>query len=159
MEKPSLRAVTEAFLDGSTISDKVLLSGVTAWCLAIVAAPLLDLTVIYSVFSAICHQYPERSWFLLSQPLAVCIRCTSIYFGFLASLMLRIQPKRGFLRFAVALTAIEFAVAHLVMDVEVVRSLSGMLLGLAAGGFVAQGVRELSGPLGRIARRISFENV
>ncbi len=155
MEKRS----NPVLLGGDTISDRVLLSAVAAWCGAIIAAPLFDSGLLYGLFSSICHQYPERSWFLSGQPLAVCIRCTSIYVGFLVALALRLPPRTGFLRFAVVLTGVEVVVAHMVIDMEVVRSLSGLLLGLSAGGFVAQGVRELVGLLGRISRRDSFENV
>jgi len=150
---------TPALLGGDTISGRVLLSAGAAWCAAIIAAPLFDSGFLYGLFSSICHQYPERSWFLSGQPLAVCIRCTSIYVGFLVALAFELPPRTGFLRFAVALTGVEVVVAHLVIDMEVVRPLSGLLLGLSAAGFVAQGVRELVGLLGRISRRDSFENV
>jgi len=38
--------------------------------------------IIYSAFSSVCHQLPERSFFLFGQKLAVCARCTGMYSGF-----------------------------------------------------------------------------
>jgi uncharacterized membrane protein len=64
-------------------------------CAGIVAAPLLTSSsrplaggATYLLFSQVCHQIPERSFFLHGQPLAVCHRCSGIYFGlFLGSLI------------------------------------------------------------------------
>lgn len=54
---------------------------------AAAAAPLLaaqgriEALVLYAAFSPFCHQYDDRSWHLLGEPLAVCIRCLGVYFG------------------------------------------------------------------------------
>jgi uncharacterized membrane protein len=62
------------------------------WCLLIVSAPYLALAgvislsnFLYYLFSVTCHQLPERSFFLFGYKLAVCSRCTGIYFGALIS--------------------------------------------------------------------------
>lgn len=41
---------------------------------------------LYRGLSSICHQIPERSFRLSGFPLAVCSRCTGIYFGFIVGL-------------------------------------------------------------------------
>lgn len=41
---------------------------------------------LYQLFSSVCHQRPERSFFILGQPLAVCSRCLGFYSGFFLSL-------------------------------------------------------------------------
>jgi uncharacterized membrane protein len=67
------------------------------WCLATVVAPLLtthggDLgrrvaDVLYFGFSRICHQLDSRSMHVFGAKLGVCVRCSSIYFSFLAGLL------------------------------------------------------------------------
>jgi uncharacterized membrane protein len=62
-----------------------------AWgtlCAVVVAAPLLAshschnvASVLYMLFSQICHQIPERSFSLCGYPLPVCHRCCGIYAG------------------------------------------------------------------------------
>src|ERR1043165_9302763 len=61
----------------------------SAWLSLILGAPLLRAhghealaLLAYRVFAALCHQIPERSFYLAGQPLAVCARCFGIYAGF-----------------------------------------------------------------------------
>ena len=83
----------------------IFLSLVAVWCGLIVAAPLLVsyapssgvASQVYSLFSPICHQFDSRSFHLAGEKLGVCIRCSSIYFSFFASLALyplfrRLEP-------------------------------------------------------------------
>jgi|SRR5262245_26726574 len=120
-----------------------LLLGATLWCLSIVGAPMLGLTWVYVFFSSICHQDAARSWHLAGEPLAVCIRCTSIYFAFTVSLWLGLKASVRWLRFAVLLMICEFIFARLVIDVALLRSLSGVLVGLSAAPFVKRAVEEI----------------
>src|SRR5215471_21798892 len=120
-----------------------LLAGATIWCLSIVAAPLLGLSWVYSLFSRICHQDPSRSWHLAGEPLAVCTRCTSIYIGFTASLWLGVKANVQWLRLSILLMLCEFVIARLVLDTAVLRSVSGVLVGLSAAPFVKQGIEEI----------------
>jgi uncharacterized membrane protein len=46
----------------------------------------------YCIFSPVCHQIPERSFFLWGYPLAVCHRCSGIYLGLFLGLFL---PLKG----------------------------------------------------------------
>jgi uncharacterized membrane protein len=121
----------------------ILLIGSLAWCLAIVAAPLPGWHWLYAFFARICHQDPQRSWLLFGRQLPVCIRCASIYFAFTVSLFLGFKPNARWLRAALAIMAAEFILARLVIDAALLRSFSGILVGLTAAPFVKQGVEEL----------------
>lgn len=51
--------------------------GVWAWVAALVLAP----SVLMPAGAVICHQRPERSFFLNGRQLPVCGRCTGLYAG------------------------------------------------------------------------------
>jgi uncharacterized membrane protein len=121
----------------------LLVTASTLWCISIVAAPFLGLSWVYTFFSRICHQDPSRSWHLSGEPLAVCIRCTSIYFAFTASLWLGLEANVRWLRISILLMFCEFVFARLVFDAELLRSLSGVLVGLSAAPFVKQAIEEI----------------
>jgi uncharacterized membrane protein len=64
------------------------------WLMAIYTAPwlvargyVLTGTFVYAIFTPICHQRPERSFYFDGLPLAVCARCLGIYAGFLGGLL------------------------------------------------------------------------
>src|ERR1043165_8331227 len=44
--------------------------------------------VIYRAFAVLCHQRPDRSYFIDGHKLAVCSRCTGLYAGFVFTLLL-----------------------------------------------------------------------
>lgn len=75
---------------------RVLLILAFGWCFLIVVAPLLRASgfspeipnLLYRFFSRVCHQFNDRSLHLGGEKLAVCIRCSSIYFSFLIGLIL-----------------------------------------------------------------------
>ena len=73
----------------------VFLMLVVVWCSCILAAPLLQnfsgpakplASILYRFFARICHQLDERSFHLNGEKWVVCIRCSAIYFSFLAGL-------------------------------------------------------------------------
>jgi uncharacterized membrane protein len=120
-----------------------LLVGATLWCATIIAAPVLGLHFVYDAFSTICHQDPSRSFHLDGSPLPVCIRCASIYFGFLFALILSLRSTPRAVKVAVALTIVEFIVAKTAWDSPWLRSATGLVLGGAIAPFVQQGVAEM----------------
>jgi len=76
---------------------------VALWCAGIFAAPVLQhagftgiANCAYSFFSRICHQNDTRSFHVEGEKFGVCIRCSAIYFGFLAGLLL--LPLSGALK-------------------------------------------------------------
>lgn len=124
-----------------------LLAGSGVWCLSLLIAPVAGLAPVYDLFSMICHQQPDRSWHLFSEPMPVCIRCASIYFAFLFSLVLNLPPNVRWLRVAVIIMAAEFLLARLFIDAAAARAFTGMAFGAAAAPFIEQGIGELSGSL------------
>jgi uncharacterized membrane protein len=121
----------------------VLICGAALWCLAIVAAPFFNIASIYEAFSIICHQQPARSWHIHGEPLAVCIRCASIYFGFFAGLLALRTPNVRWLKIALAVTMAEWLLAQVFLDSSLLRAMSGILLGGIAAPFVRAGVEQM----------------
>lgn len=64
-----------------------------AWVTPCLATHGMALTsaVLQSFFHAVCHQRPERSFWLYGQPWAVCTRCLGVYTGLLAGALLPID--------------------------------------------------------------------
>jgi uncharacterized membrane protein len=69
---------------------RIFLTLVSIWCGLILLAPILRSEqlfpavshMLYQFFSTICHQFEDRSFHVNGEKFAVCIRCSSIYFGF-----------------------------------------------------------------------------
>jgi uncharacterized membrane protein len=121
----------------------LLLAAASLWCLLIVLAPLWDSALIYRFFSMICHQDPTRSWHIGGRALPTCIRCTSIYFGFLLSIIVWLRANRSWLKLAISATVIEFVLARIFLDSTFLRSATGIALGATVAPFVRLGTQEL----------------
>ena len=121
----------------------ILIAGSLGWLTAIVLAPILHLEPVYRFFSLICHQNPQRSWTLAATPLPVCIRCMSIYTGFFVALALSMRDRTTVLKLAMLATLAEVLFEWTVMDLVVLRSLTGFVLGAAVAPFVRIGVDEM----------------
>lgn len=128
---------------GNNKAGAVLLVGATLWCIGIVAAPALGLAWVYDFFARICHQDPARSWQILGRAFPVCIRCASIYFAFTLSLWVGLKPSIRWLRISIVLMLCEFVLARCLIDAALLRSFSGILVGLSAAPFVRKGVEEI----------------
>jgi len=116
--------------------------------------PFLSLTI-YRAFSYICHQIPERSFFIAEHPFAVCSRCFGIYAGFataaviypsLRSLRSTETPARKWLFVAAMPLAIDFAVEFFGFghNTHFSRFSTGALLGAVAVFYIMPGLMELS---------------
>ena len=123
-----------------------------------VAAPLGKSVWIYLLFSAVCHQQPERALWVAGGPLAVCARCCGIYVGLALGLLLggsRCQAaghgfaaQQRWLAAAVALLAADLASEWLGLRPAWAagRLLSGFLLGVMAALFLVAGNRRGPAP-------------
>jgi uncharacterized membrane protein len=70
----------------------------TAWIALLVAAPALPGwagAMIYGLGSVICHQIPERSFYLSGFQLPVCARCLGIYAGAAGAAVLAAMRSRS----------------------------------------------------------------
>ena len=144
---------------------------VTAW--AVCAAVLLALTALiivaplaraagynglaqtlYSGFSPICHQLPDRSFHLHGFPFAVCARCTGLYFGlaagFTAYPLLRSlrrfdTPARSWLFLALLPVTVDFLLGYTGTwdNTHTSRALTGGLLGAVIALYLVPGVLDL----------------
>ncbi|HZE68123.1 MAG TPA: DUF2085 domain-containing protein [Pyrinomonadaceae bacterium] len=110
---------------------------------------------IYRGFSKVCHQLPERSFFIDGHPLAVCARCTGLYAGFTAALVVyplavslkrTFAPPRKWLFLAALPLAIDFSLTFFGIweNTHSSRFLTGALLGSVAVFYVMPGVVDLA---------------
>jgi uncharacterized membrane protein len=110
---------------------------------------------IYAAFSHLCHQIPERSFFIAGHQFAVCARCTGIYAGFtvallcyplLWSLRRRDTPHRRWLFIAAAPIAIDFSLGFFGIweNTHLSRFLTGALLGSVSVLYIMPGLADLS---------------
>lgn len=137
------------------------------WAGLIVCAPLTAAGghealafVIYQGLKGICHQMPERAFWIAGHPLAVCARCSGIYAGFTLATLLyplvrplfarrlaaRETPRRVWLILALAPTTIDFTlgITGLWANTHLSRSLTGAWLGAWLAFYVVPSVLEIS---------------
>lgn len=128
----------------------------------VVVAPLLAASghaelaqVVYRAYAILCHQLPERSYFIDGHKLAVCSRCTGVYAGFAFTLLLyplirslrtTTTPPRSWLLLAAVPLAIDFGLtfAGIWENTHTSRLLTGALLGGVAVFYVMPGLMDLS---------------
>lgn len=110
---------------------------------------------IYRGFGTLCHQIPERSYFIDGHKFAVCSRCTGIYFGFAFTLLVyplvrslrnTSTPPRSLLILAVLPLAIDFSLTFFGFweNTHTSRLLTGALMGSVSVFYVMPGIVDLS---------------
>lgn len=140
----------------------VLLIGSLSFALTIIVAPIATSTgrsalafTIYQAFSHLCHQLPDRSYYLAGFPFAVCARCTGIYFGFalavivyplLRSLRRTDTPPRKWLFVAAMPLVVDFALTFFGLweNTHTSRLFTGAVLGAVAVFYVLPGLMDLA---------------
>ena len=140
----------------------VVVAGALLTSLLIISAPLavasnhnLIAATIYRTFSNLCHQLPERSFFIAGHQFAVCARCTGLYAGFTFAILLYpllrpirtvVAPPRKWLFVAAFPLAVDFSLGFLGIweNTHTSRLLSGLLLGGASVFYIMPGIAELS---------------
>jgi uncharacterized membrane protein len=109
--------------------------------------------VLRGLYAPVCHQSPERSLHLQDHALAVCSRCTGLYLGAVAGLLLGALLRVGtgrevrpvWLAVAVAPTALDALLPWLGLPQlpAVPRLLLAVPAGAVAGLFLAVGIADL----------------
>lgn len=141
-----------------------------AWVALILAAPLAQsaghaqfASAIYTTFSYVCHQIPERSFHLAGYKFGVCSRCTGLYAGFaLAALVYPLArslnrtdtPRLIWLILAAFSIVIDFSLTYfgIWQNTYASRFVTGALLGSVAVFYIVPGLIDLSLTLGRRRR-------
>jgi uncharacterized membrane protein len=110
---------------------------------------------IYTTFGPLCHQLPERSFFLDGHKLAVCARCSGLYGGFTLLLLLYpiIRPLRStnlwspkWLFLAAVPMLVDFSLTFFGIweNTHSTRFFTGLLLGGVTMFYIMPGLVELS---------------
>ena len=111
--------------------------------------------VIYRAFAVLCHQRPDRSYFIDGHKLAVCSRCTGLYAGFAFTLLLyplirslrtTTTPPPSWLLLTAVPLGIDFSLKFFGIweNTHTSRLLTGALLGSVAVFYVVPGLMDLS---------------
>jgi uncharacterized membrane protein len=114
---------------------------------------------IYQGFRYVCHQIPARSFYVMGHPLAVCARCTGIYVGLAAGVIIyplvrpirKIEtPRRLWLLLALAPMTIDFSLTFLGIwqNTHLSRFLTGALFGAVTSLYIVPGLIDLARILG-----------
>jgi uncharacterized membrane protein len=123
-----------------------------------VAAPVLahrahfaGASAVYFLFSAVCHQIPERSFAVWGLPFAVCHRCLGIYLGLAIGSLIKFPfgsavKRRLWIAAASLPLLIDAALPFTGMgnNVPAGRFLTGLLFGTMLGSLFLQGILELT---------------
>jgi len=140
----------------------------TVWVLIIVSPPLLinsgfSAAPIYSFFSYICHQIPERSFHVLGHQFAVCSRCFGVYFGLLAGVATyplwrpldSVDPlPRFWLFLSMVPISIDWSLGFFDVweNTHVSRFITGLILGVTCAIYIVPALVEIARNLRRSSR-------
>lgn len=109
-------------------------------------------TTYYTLFRGICHQKAHRCFELFGFPMAICARCTSIYFGIaIGALFLPVLNSENRRRYLIllgvssALIGIDVACGylHLYNNIFATRIITGCFWGLPLGAMLVNAVQDL----------------
>jgi uncharacterized membrane protein len=141
------------------IASRAVVARWNGWALIAIAVVTAALAVPYSLthgflglgfaldrgFALVCHQRPERCFWMFGAPVAVCTRCLGIYAGAAMGLLLRISRHIA-LRLLVVAAGLnlldvltEFAGLH--GDWKLVRFALGLALGSAGAMLISASTR------------------
>lgn len=133
----------------------------SVWLFIIVLPPVLvklgypsAAEPIYTFYSFICHQIPERSLYIFDHQLAVCSRCFGVYCGLLIGLLTyplwrsvdNIEPfSRIWLLLSLVPISIDWSLTIFGIweNTHLSRFITGAILGIACGIYILPAVVEI----------------
>jgi uncharacterized membrane protein len=127
---------------------------VLIWLGLIVAAPLIEASPIYTFFSYLCHQQPDRSLHVAGGPMAVCSRCFGIYLGLLIGVAAyplwrgidETEPVSRFWLFAALIPiTIDWSLTMFGIweNTHATRLITGLILGFACATFIVPAIVDI----------------
>ncbi|MEO6334467.1 MAG: DUF2085 domain-containing protein [Pyrinomonadaceae bacterium] len=134
---------------------------VFAWVSLTLAAPLFlsggfaaASTPVYTFFSYICHQIPERSLYLAGNQLAVCSRCFGVYLGLLIGILVyplwrpvdEIEPiPRYWLFLSLIPITVDWSLTIFGVweNTHLTRFITGVVLGAVCATFIVPALVEI----------------
>ena len=134
---------------------------VALWCFLLVLAPVLAHVemvapsgILYLFFSKICHQQASRSFFIFGKQMAVCSRCTALYFGFLFGTLLYpllqrtmkdLPPPKILLFLAAIPIVLDFSLGGMgiIENTFLTRSITGLMLGSIVSFYIVPGLKNI----------------
>lgn len=121
----------------------ILLACAFFWC-AFLFMPPLTLSFgfegishqLYHAYSPICHQYDSRSLHVFGHKLAVCSRCSAVYFGFFIGVLLYplLNQRKSSRAIIILVAAVTPMLLDVLLDVTGLHT-SNLLTRLASGSF------------------------
>ena len=139
-------------------------AAVLLWVGSIVAAPLMNSTPIYTFFSYVCHQIPERSLHISGHQMAVCSRCFGVYFGLFAGILIyplwrRIDDIEPIPRIWLFLSLVPITIDWLLTifgiweNTHLSRLVTGFILGVACATYIIPALVDIIRNFSRSQRR------
>lgn len=148
------------------------LAVVSLWALAILLAPVAKgnglasvSSPLYSFFSFICHQIPERSFHIAGEQFGVCSRCFGVYFGLVLGFAIYplwrpiddVEPlRRVWLFLSLIPISIDWSLTIFGIweNTQASRFFTGLILGVACATYIVPAIVEITRNLS--LRRGSF---
>lgn len=134
---------------------------VVFWMCLILLAPIAEAynftsvsNPVYTFFGFLCHQMPERSFYLVEHSFAVCSRCFGVYFGLLFGFALypllrcieNVEPfPRIWLFLALVPMVLDWSLGFFEIweNTHFTRFSTGLILGMACAVFMIPALVEI----------------
>ena len=138
------------------------LIAVAFWVLLILLPPiakangLTDIsTPLYHFFGFLCHQIPNRSFFIAGEPFGVCSRCFGVYLGLAVGFaiyplwrsLVEIEPIPKFWLFLSLIPITidwSLTVFHIWENTYLSRFITGLILGIACASYIVPAIVEIT---------------